>query len=147
MLRYTVERFLWLIPTMLAMSFIIFVIMHATPGSPLDPMRANANTLTPQAQAAMAAHYGLDKPLHEQYLTFLWNVLHLDFGISYVFRDRQVSAIIAGTFPISLALGTFSLIFASVIGLALGIVAAMRQHGWVDYVATSISMLFISTPN
>ena len=147
MLRYTVERLFWMIPTMLAMSLIIFVMMHATPGSPLDPMRATANPLTPQAQAALAKHYGLDKPLHEQYLIFVWNVLHLDFGISYVLKDREVSSILANTFPISLVLGTFALIFATTIGLILGIVAAMRQNSWVDYLATSISMLAVSTPN
>ncbi|MCA1554577.1 MAG: ABC transporter permease, partial [Chloroflexi bacterium] len=147
MIRYTIERLVWMFPTMLAMSLIIFVIMHATPGSPLDPLAANANPLTPQAQANMARHYGLDKPLHEQYLTFLWNVLHLDFGISYVQKDREVSTIIQNTFPISLVLGTLALIFATAIGLTLGIVAAMRQNSWVDYLATAISMLAVSTPN
>ncbi len=147
MLRYTVERLLWMFPTMLAMSLIIFVIMHATPGSPLDPLAANANPLTPQAQANMARHYGLDKPLHEQYLTFLWNVVHLDFGISYVQKDREVSTIIQNTFPISLVLGSLALIFATTIGLTLGIVAAVRQNTWIDYLATSVSMLAVSTPN
>lgn len=147
MLRYAFERLLWLIPTLLVMSLIIFLIMHATPGSPLDPMRATANPLTPQAQAALAAHYGLDKPLHEQYLRFLWNVIHLDFGISYVLKDRDISTIIAGTFPISLVLGTFALIFSTLFGLILGIVAAMRQNTWIDYLATSIAMMAVSTPN
>jgi len=146
-LRYAVERLLWMIPTMLAMSLIIFVIMHATPGSPLDPMAANANPLTRAAQEKIAAKYGLDKPLHEQYALFIWNSIHLDFGVSYVLRDREISAIIANTFPISLVLGTLALIFATVVGLTLGIIAAMRQNTWVDYLATSISMLFVSTPN
>lgn len=147
MLRYSAERLLWMIPTMLAMSLIIFVIMHATPGSPLDPMAANANPLTRAAQEKIAAKYGLDKPLHEQYALFIWNAVHLDFGVSYVLRDREISAIIANTFPISLVLGTLSLIFATLVGLALGIVAAMRQNSWVDYLATSVSMMFVSTPN
>src|SRR5207237_951806 len=105
--------------TMLALSLIVFVIMHATPGSPLDPMAVNANPLTPQARENIARHYGLDKPLYEQYITFLWNFVHLDFGVSYVQKDREVSSIIGSTFPISLVLGTFSLIFATSIGLVL----------------------------
>jgi len=147
MLRYTVERVFWMIPTLLVMSLIIFVIMHATPGSPLDPQALNANPLTKEAQERLAAKYGLDRPLHEQYLRFLWNVMRLDFGVSYVFRDREISSIIANTFPISLMLGTIALIFATTFGLALGIVAAVRQNTWIDYLATSISMLAVSTPN
>jgi ABC-type dipeptide/oligopeptide/nickel transport system permease component len=146
-LRYTVERLLWLIPTLLAMALIVFIVMHETPGSPLQPMAANANPMSLQEQERLAAKYGLDKPLHEQFITYIWNIVHLDFGISYQFRDREISTIIAQTFPISLALGTLSLIFAVSIGLALGIVAAMRQNTWVDYLATLLSMSFVSTPN
>ena len=147
MLRYTVERTLWLIPTLLAMALIVFVVMHLTPGSPLQPMAANANPMSLQEQERLAAKYGLDKPLYEQFATYIWNVVHLDFGISYQFRDREISTIIAQTFPISLVLGTLSLIFAVTIGLALGIVAAIRQNTWVDYVATTLSMVTVSTPN
>lgn len=147
MLRYTVERFLWLIPTLLATSLIVFVVMHLTPGSPLDPQAPNANPLTKAAQENLLAKYGLTKPLHEQYLIYLWNVSHLDFGISYMLKDRDVGTILAGTFPISLMLGLLALIFASTLGLFLGIVAAMRQNTWIDYLATSVSMLSVSTPN
>ncbi len=147
MLRYTAARLLWLLPTLIAMSLITFVIMHATPGSPLDPQAPNANPLTPQAQENMARHYGLDKPLHEQFFKFLSNALHLDFGISYVLKDRQVSEIIGQTFPVSLVLGTFALIFAVTGGLLLGIVAATHQNTWIDYLAVTLAMICVSTPN
>src|SRR5690242_7250565 len=120
--------------------------MHLTPGSPLDPQAPNANPLTKAAQENLLAKYGLTKPLHEQYLIYLWNVSHLDFGISYMLKDRDVSTILAGTFPISLMLGLLALIFASTLGLFLGIVPAMRQNTWIDYLATSVSMLSVSTP-
>lgn len=147
MLRYTVERFLWLIPTVLAMALIVFIVMHATPGSPLDPAALNANPLTKAAIEAMERKYGLDRPLYEQFGLYLWNAIRLDFGYSYQMRDRQVSEIIAGTFPISLTLGLLALIVATVFGLLLGIIAAMRQNTWVDYLASTVSMLTVSTPN
>ena len=147
MLRYTVERLLWLIPTLIVMSLIIFFIMHATPGSPLDPAAPNANPLTKAAIEAMERKYGLDRPLPEQYLLYLWNIMRLDLGYSYQMRDREISTIIADTFPISLMLGTYALIFSTVVGLTLGIIAAVRQNTWIDYLATTISMLAVSTPN
>lgn len=147
MLRYTVERIFWMIPTMLAMALIIFLIMHATPGSPLDPGALNANPLSKAAIENMERKYGLDKPLHEQFVLYLWNAARLDFGVSYSFKDREVSQIIANTFPISLVLGTFALIFSVVFGLFLGIIAAIRQNTWVDYLATTVSMLTVSLPN
>ncbi|MBI5876180.1 MAG: ABC transporter permease [Chloroflexi bacterium] len=147
MLRYTIERFLYLIPTLLVMSLIVFLIMHATPGSPLDPMAANANPLTAEAQKRLYEAYGLDKPLYEQYGIYIWKVIHLDFGVSYVQRDREVSAIIANTFPISLTLGFIAFVVSIVFGLALGIIAAMRQNTWIDYLSSTIAMLTVSTPN
>jgi peptide/nickel transport system permease protein len=63
MVRYTVYRLLWLVPTVLAMALVTFLVMHATPGSPLDPVAEGANPLSPEAQKNLAAAYGLDKPL------------------------------------------------------------------------------------
>lgn len=147
MLRYAVERLIYLVPTLLAMSLIVFFVMHATPGSPLDPMAANANPLSKEAQLKIAAKYGLDKPLPEQYVRYLINIVQLDFGVSYVYRDRDVGQIIAGTFPISLTLGALALVFGTTLGLLLGIVAAIRQNTWVDYLAETIAILTVSTPN
>jgi ABC-type dipeptide/oligopeptide/nickel transport system permease component len=147
MLRYAAERFLWLIPTVLAMALIVFIVMHATPGSPLDPAALNANPLTKAAIEAMERKYGLDRPLHEQFVLYLWNAVRLDFGISYQYKDREVREIIASTFPISLTLGFFALMVATFFGLLLGILAAVRQNTWIDYLASTLSMLTVSTPN
>jgi ABC-type dipeptide/oligopeptide/nickel transport system permease component len=147
MIRYTIERLIYLIPTLMVMSLIVFLVMHATPGSPLDPMAANANPLSRDAQERLYAQYGLDKPLHEQYLIYLWKAVRLDFGVSYVYRDRDVAQIIAGTFPVSLTLGFIALVMSVVFGLALGILAAVRQNTWIDYLASTLAMLTVSTPN
>lgn len=85
MMRYAVQRLAWLIPTLLAMALVTFIVMHATPGSPLDPEAPNANPLSPELQRNLAEKYGLDKPSHTQFLIFLPNAIRLDFGFSYIY--------------------------------------------------------------
>jgi len=146
-LRYAIERLIWLVPTLLAMALVTFLVMHATPGSPLDPQAPNANPLPPELQKNLAEKYGLDKPLHIQFITFVSNAVRLDFGFSYQYKSRTVAEIIGNTFPVSLQLGTLAFIFAVVIGITLGAVAAMRQNSWIDYLCVMITTLGVSLPN
>lgn len=147
MLRYTIERLIWLVPTLLAMALVTFLIMHATPGSPLDPQAPNANPLSPELQKNLAEKYGLDKPLYIQFGTFIWNAVRLDFGFSYQYKSREVTDIIANTFPVSLQLGTLAFLFAVVFGILLGALAAMNQNSWIDYVCVTLATLGVSLPN
>jgi ABC-type dipeptide/oligopeptide/nickel transport system permease component len=147
MLQYALRRVAWLIPTLLAMALITFIIMHATPGSPLDPRAPNANPLSPELQRNLAEKYGLDKPLYVQFFTFLKNIVRLDFGFSYIFKTRTVSEILAGTFPISLQLGIMAFVFAAVGGITLGTCAAVRQNSWVDYLCVVLATAGVSLPN
>ena len=147
MLQYAIRRLLWLVPTLLAMALVTFIIMHATPGSPLDPVAEGANPLSPEAQKNLAAHYGLDKPLYQQFGIFLWNALHFDFGNSFVYKSRSVAEVISTTFPISLFLGTMAFALAVVGGLSFGILAATYQNrGW-DYVSVSLATVGVAIPN
>ena len=147
MLQYAMRRVAWMIPTLLAMALMTFIIMHATPGSPLDPQAPNANPLSPELQRNLAEKYGLDKPLYLQFLTFLKNVARLDFGFSYAYKTRTVSEILAGTFPISLQLGIMAFVFAAVGGITLGTLAAVRQNSWVDYLCVVLATAGVSLPN
>ena len=147
MLQYALRRVAWMIPTLLAMALMTFIIMHATPGSPLDPQAPNANPLSPELQRNLAEKYGLDKPLYLQFLTFLKNVARLDFGFSYAYKTRTVSEILAGTFPISLQLGIMAFFFAAVGGITLGTLAAVRQNSWVDYLCVVLATAGVSLPN
>jgi len=147
MLQYAMRRVAWMIPTLLAMALMTFIIMHATPGSPLDPQAPNANPLSPELQRNLAEMYGLDKPLYLQFLTFLKNVARLDFGFSYAYKTRTVSEILAGTFPISLQLGIMAFFFAAVGGITLGTLAAVRQNSWVDYLCVVLATAGVSLPN
>ena len=147
MFHYAIRRLLWLVPTLLAMALLTFGIMHATPGSPLDPVAEGANPLSPEAQKNLAEHYGLDKPLHQQFGIFIWNALRGEFGNSFVYKTRSVRDIIVSTFPISLFLGTMAFVLAVVGGLTLGILAATYQNrGW-DYLSVSVATVGVAIPN
>ena len=147
MFQYAIRRLVWLVPTLLAMALVTFLVMHATPGSPMDPVAEGANPLSPEAQKNLAEHYGLDKPLYTQFGIFLWKAVRGDFGKSFVYKTRTVSEIILTTFPISLFLGTMAFALAVVGGLTFGILAATHQNrGW-DYVSVSISTVGVAVPN
>ena len=143
MLRFALNRIFWLVPTLLAMAAITFGIMHATPGSPFNV----SDKQRPEDIARLEALYGLDKPLPEQFVQYVWNALHFDFSISYSARPQTVNDIIGRTFPISLHLGTMALVFAIVIGMLLGILAAVHQNGWIDYFSVTLAILFYSMPS
>lgn len=147
MFEYAVHRLLWLIPTLLAMALVTFLVMHATPGSPLDPIAEGANPLSPDAQKNLAAQYGLDKPLHQQFGIFLAKAVRGDFGQSFIYKTRTVSEILRATFPISLLLGSIALAIAVTGGLVLGILAAVYQNrGW-DYVSVTVATVGVAVPN
>ena len=147
MTRYVLYRLLWLIPTLLAMAVVTFLVMHATPGSPLDPVAEGANPLSPEAQKNLAAAYGLDKPLWQQFGIFLGKAVQGDFGQSFVYRTRTVTEIMRETFPISLFLGTMALAVAIVGGVTLGVLAAVYQNRSWDYVSVSVATLGVAVPN
>jgi oligopeptide transport system permease protein len=145
--RYILYRLLWLIPTLLAMAIITFLVMHATPGSPLDPVAEGANPLSPEAQKNLAEAYGLDKPLWQQFGIFLGKALRGDFGQSFVYKTRTVTEIMRETFPISLFLGSMALALAVVGGITLGVLAAVYQNRSWDYVSVSLATLGVAVPN
>ena len=143
---YLIRRVLWLIPTLLAMALVTFLVMHATPGSPLEPEGGN-NPLSPAEQKNLAAKYGLDRPLWEQFGLFLLNVLRGDFGNSYVYKTRTVAEILWDAFPVSLRLGAMALVIATCLGVGLGVLAAVHQNGLWDYISVTTAMVSVSIPN
>ncbi|HKZ07322.1 MAG TPA: ABC transporter permease [Methylomirabilota bacterium] len=147
MTRYILYRLLWLVPTLLAMAVVTFLVMHATPGSPLDPVAEGANPLSPEAQKNLAEAYGLDKPLWQQFGIFIGKALTGDFGTSFVYKTRTVTEIMRETFPISLFLGSMALAVAVVGGITLGVLAAVYQNRSWDYVSVSVATLGVSVPN
>ena len=147
MLHYAVSRILWLVPTVLAMALVTFVVMHATPGSPLDPVAEGANPLSPEAQKNLAAVYGLDRPLWEQFLIFVGKAVRGDFGSSFVYKTRTVSEILQETFPVSLFLGSLALALAVAGGVSLGVLAATYQNRMWDYLSVILATFGVAVPN
>jgi oligopeptide transport system permease protein len=146
-LQYAVSRILWLVPTLLAMALVTFLVMHATPGSPLDPVAEGANPLSPEAQKNLAAAYGLDKPLWEQFVIFVSKTVRGDFGNSFVYKTRTVREILADTFPISLFLGSMALALAVAGGISLGVLAATYQNRMWDYISVTLATFGVAVPN
>ena len=144
---FIARRLIWLIPTILVMSLLTFALMHLTPGSPLQPLAANANPLPPETQKNLAHFWGLDKPLWQQYVIYVWKALHLDFGTSYIYRTRQVTEILRGAFPVSIELGGMAMAIAIIIGIPLGVMAAVNQNGPIDYISSFLATLGVAVPN
>lgn len=145
MIRFIVRRLLWFIPTILMVSIVTFMLIHATPGSPFQPEAAN--NLRPEDIERIEKQYGLDKPLPVQYANYIWKGLQGDFGESYVRRTQKVGDIISRTFPISFHLGVMALTFAALGGVILGVLAAVNQNGPMDYFSVTLAVLFYSVPN
>jgi len=144
MLRYILMRLAGLIPVLLILSIFTFVLMHEVPGG---PWKYGQRPFSDEALAALKARYGLDKPLWQQYTTWLSGVVQLDFGRSFKHPDETVVGIIRRTWPITIHLGGMALILAFSIGIPLGIIAALKQNSLIDYIATLISILGFVTPH
>ncbi len=119
-----------------------FLLLHAAPGGPFDTQRA----IPPEIKANIDRAYHLDEPLWEQYARYLGNILRGDFGPSYQYRDTTVNEIIRQGFPIDALIGGFALLGALVIGLPIGIIAALRRNSVWDGLAMAVSMAGISVP-
>jgi ABC-type dipeptide/oligopeptide/nickel transport system permease component len=145
--QFIARRLIWLVPTILVMSLLTFTLMHLTPGSPLQPLAANANPLPPETQKNLAHAWGLDKPLWQQYLTFLWKSAHLDFGYSFIYRTRHVTEILRAAFPVSMELGAMAMGLAIIVGIPLGVLAGVNQNGPIDYIASFLATLGVAVPN
>lgn len=140
--QYILKRVLYSVITIFALIVITFFLMHMMPGDPFS----GAKAITPEVKAALYAKYGLDKPLPEQFVRYVGNILHGDFGVSLLDK-RPVSDIIGQTFPVSAELGIRSLIFAFIIGLLLGIVAAVKRGTAWDTTAMFLALIGVSVPS
>ena len=141
-LAYVLRRLLIAIPTMLAIITVAFFMMRAAPGGPFSADRK----LPPETERAIAAKYGLDDPLAVQYLKYLGDVVQGDFGPSFKTKDKMVSELIADGLPISLTIGSLSMLLAVIVGGGLGILAGLKQNSAADYSVMGISMFGISIP-
>jgi len=128
MWAYVVRRLLVTLPTVLAVVTLCYVLLHLTPGGPFDAERKVSDAVL----ANLQAKYHLDLPLWKQYLYYLRDLLHGDLGASFRYADWSVNDLVARALPVSLAIGGTSMAVAAILGVALGITAALRQNSAVD---------------
>ena len=143
MTRYVLKRILYMLLTLLMVATVTFFMMRSIPGDPLGGM---ARELPEQTKANYYAKYGLDKPLVEQYLIYIKNMIQGDLGESLLYPGRSVSATIAATSPVSGLVGGIALVIGLLIGVCLGIIAALKKNQWPDYVVMVIAIMGITIP-
>ncbi|MBV7297595.1 oligopeptide ABC transporter permease OppB [Enterovibrio paralichthyis] len=144
MFRLIFTRTLEAIPTLLVLITISFFLMRFAPGNPFS----SEKTLPAEVMQNIEAKYGLDKPLFEQYTTYLGNVvLRGDFGPSFKYKDYTVNELIASALPVSAKVGFYAFIVTVIIGVTIGTIAALRQNSWVDYLIMSTSMFGVVLPS
>lgn len=141
---YILKRLLYSAITVLVLITITFFMMQALPGDPFTG--TGGKTLPPETMAALHAKYGLDKPVIVQYFMYLRNALQGDLGVSLI-NGREVTDIIAQAFPVSFELGIRALIFAFIMGILLGVVAAVKRGKAWDSVAMFIALIGVSVPS
>lgn len=144
MLNFVLKRLLLLVPVSLAVSVVIFMIIHLVPGDPIDNLVQVGSS--PEQQAELVAKYGLDKPLVVQYLAWLKNVLSGDLGTAIILR-QPVSALIVQNLPHSLMLGSLALLFSTVVGISTGALAAVFRDSWLDRGVMTLILLGSTLPS
>jgi oligopeptide transport system permease protein len=141
--RHATSRLLGLVPTLLVLITIAFFMIRVAPGGPFD----GEKVLPPEIQANLEAKYHLDEPLVQQYFRYLGQIITLDFGPSFQYKDWTVNELIARGFPVSLTVGGLAMLLAFFVGTFIGIAAALRQNTVADYSIMGVAMLGISIPN
>ncbi|HEV2074456.1 MAG TPA: ABC transporter permease [Thermomicrobiales bacterium] len=169
MLQFVIRRLLWIVPVVVVVAAVTFFLMYQAPGGPFDLEKP----MPEAAQRTLNARFGLDKPLwtnpvefedrwdqgvrnpfslargflDSQFFNYMGRILTLDFGPTYESRGSEtVQEVIVRQFPVSLRIGLVGVIFALIIGLPLGVISALRQNTWVDYISLGVSTLGISVP-
>jgi oligopeptide transport system permease protein len=142
MFRFIARRILEMIPVLFIIATVTFFMLKAAPGGPFDSEKRASK----EVRANMEKHFGMDKPIWQQYLTQMKHLAMGDLGPSYKYPNRTVNELIADTFPVSLELGMWSLLVALSVGLAAGIVASIKKNTALDYLPMSAAMLGICVP-
>ena len=142
MSTFILRRLLQAVPTLWVIATLTFVLMKLTPGGPFD----DEKPVSPEVKALIEAHYGLDQPVYIQYGRFLWQRVQGDFGPSYKYVGWDVDEIIAQSFPVSLELGFYALIIAIVLGVPIGIFAALWHNRPQETLLMGLAMTGICLP-
>lgn len=142
-LKYLLKRIFFMLITLWLIATVTFFLMKFLPGSPY----VNQEKLSPEQIAILNKQAGLDRPVIEQYGIYLKNIVQADFGTSFQFKNQPVAKLLVDRIGPSVQLGVQAIILGTLMGILLGVIAAMRQNTWVDTVATLVAILGRSIPN
>jgi oligopeptide transport system permease protein len=144
MILFVLKRLAIAIPTLLVLIILSFILMKVAPGNPFS----GEKNLPRDVLNNIYARYGLDKPVWQQLAEYIWNIVaHFDFGPSFKYKDRSVNDIIAQGFPVTLTYGFWAFIVAAGIGISMGVIAAVKQNSWADYLAVGVTIGAQVVPN
>jgi len=143
MIKYIGKRLLISVITVFIILALLFLMLHSMPGSPF-----NDEKITAVQRAALDAKYGLDKPMHVQFVNYVKAMLRGDFGVSYVIqKNMQISELLKARIGVSIRIGLQAVGLGTFIGLVAGILAALKKNSWLDTLATVISVIGVSFPS
>ena len=140
--RFISMRLLQAIPVILAVITVTFFLVRAAPGGPFDSEKA----VLPEVKAALEAQYRLDQPLFSQYISYLGDLAHGEFGPSFKYPGRSVNELIGAGFSVTAELGLYALLIATIIGGLAGIIASLKPNTVQDYIPMSLAMIGICMP-
>jgi glutathione transport system permease protein len=129
--------------TLIGALSIMFLILRLTPGDPVQIMLGDYRT--PELEAALRSRYGLDQPLPVQYLIYVGNVLTGNFGVSY-WRNQDVTSLVASVLPFTIQLALAAIVVTCIVGLPLGVLAALKRNTFADLAAMMIALLGVAAP-
>jgi peptide/nickel transport system permease protein len=143
--RIVAQRLLLMLPLMVGMTLIAFVVSHALPADPVAANLGQQSMEDPTIVAAFRAQWGLDRPLPEQYLTYVRNIFQGDLGTS-IRTHMPVSDDLARYLPASAELAIIATLVGTLVGIPFGVISAVRRNQWIDHVVRAVSLLGVSSP-
>jgi oligopeptide transport system permease protein len=143
--KYIIKRLFAGMISLWVLITITFFLMHSIPGGPFSP--AEERKTPPEVLAKIEASYGLDKPLHIQYVNYLKHLMNGDLGISFKDRETSVNNLIKKGFPVSAKVGSVAIIVSLLIGIPLGIISAIYRSKWIDRASMIFATVGISVPS
>ena len=144
MLKFIVRRLLQLVPVLIGVTFLVFIMLHITPGDPAEVLAGEGATV--ETIENINERLGLNEPLHQQYLSFLSNAVQFDFGTSWR-TGREVSSEIAPRFFVTLELAIYSTILSVFLGVIAGVISAVRRYSLTDVTIMLVALFGLSMPN
>ena len=150
MLNYILRRILLMIPTLIAISIIVFVIIQLPPGDYLEShiaeLKSQGESIDPQKIEFLRQEYGLDKPMWEQYINWAWGFLQGDLGYSFEY-ELPVADVVGDRMLLTVIVSLVTIIFTWMIAFPIGIYSATHQYSWGDYGLTFLGFIGLAVPN